>query len=298
MQFKKKTWESHLGRLESTYQHINRLSLGKLDVLRYAIQRFSLERGTENSASISFYTLFALPPLLIVTVTIGSYFFDSQFIEHFLVRLIEQNIPVPELELEAFIGQILQQRNAFGIIGLIGLAWSASGVLSILTSSINRAWVTAKPRNVIERRLIGLVIIGALSLILAASTILSTIIDIISIRNWLAIPNFPLTRLYPFGLFGIRLFSFFILYTWLPNTKVKKIPALWGALFAAVAWELTVQIYSVYIRWSLNYYNLIYGSLGSLVGLMFWIYFDCIIILFGAFLSASIALNEEIKQTG
>ncbi len=75
----------------------------------------------------------------------------------------------------------------------------------------------------------------------------------------------------------------------MPNTEVKRRAAFWGALVAALAWEVAANGLAWYLKSGLVQYELVYGSLGAVVALMFWIYLSSWITLFGAHLSAAIA---------
>jgi membrane protein len=89
------------------------------------------------------------------------------------------------------------------------------------------------------------------------------------------------------------------LYRWLPNTEVLWSEATWGSLIASAGTFMATSIFSWYLgsRSGLTNYNLVYGSLGAIVALMFWIYLLSYIILFGAHLSSSIAYYTRIKKS-
>jgi membrane protein len=83
-------------------------------------------------------------------------------------------------------------------------------------------------------------------------------------------------------LFLIRTALFLGLYLWVPTVSVRFIPALIAATVASLGWELTTAGFGYYLRWGLDYYNLLYGSLGTLVAAMFWVYLNALIIVYGA----------------
>ena len=68
-----------------------------------------------------------------------------------------------------------------------------------------------------------------------------------------------------------------------------------GAAVAAVGWELANGAFKWYLTSGLARYQLVYGSLGALIALMLWIYISSIIVLFGAHLSATIAMHTRLK---
>lgn len=281
--------------LEGYFHQANRKSFGIPGIIRYAVERFSQMRGVEGSASIAFFAIFGLPPLLIVIVTVASYYLEITEIQEVLIQIIEDNIPIPTEIVLSFIDDILKQRSSFGLIGLIGLVWSASGVLMTLTANINRAWPTAKLRNVLEKRLVAFIMIAAFILFIATSSVLSTAITFLSqIQLHLITIDPPMGLLTDLLLFTLRFFLFLALYFFVPKVKVEKRAALLAALFASVAWEITSFGFNWYFQSGLANYNVLYGSLGTLVALMFWIYLDCLILVFGAYFSAAIVNHNSL----
>lgn len=293
----KETIPSITEQIEVFFNRANRKSFGIPGILRFSIERFSRMHGVEGAASIAFFTVFGLPPLLIVIVTVASYYLEIPDIQNLLVQIAETNIPIPTDIVIQFMNEILKQRGAVGIIGLIGLAWAASGVLMTLTANINRAWPTAKKRNVIENRLIAFLMIVAFIFFIALTSILSTLVTFLTEIEFTGIAIHPsLGTLTDWLLFFLRFVLFLALYFFVPKTKVKKRAALWAAIFASIAWEITAYGFNWYFQSGLANYNVLYGSLGTLVALMFWIYLDCLILVFGAYFSAAIVNHNSIDD--
>ena len=294
---RKEIGTKYIDRFEGYFAVANQKSFGILGIFRYAAERFSQMRGVEGSASIAFFTIFGLPPLLIVIVSVASYYLEIPDIQERIIQVIEEILPIPPDLIIEFIEGILNQRGAVGIIGLIGLAWAASGVLMSLTANINRAWPSAKIRNVVEKRLIAFVMIGAFILFIAATSVLSTIIAFFTQieLQYLHISP-PIGKLTDILIISLRFILFLSLYFFVPKTKVKKRAAFWAALLASIAWEITAYGFNWYFQSDLANYNFLYGSLGTLVALMFWIYLDCLILVFGAYFSAAIVNHNNLRD--
>jgi len=92
-----------------------------------------------------------------------------------------------------------------------------------------------------------------------------------------------------------RLFVFLGLYRWVPVSDVDWIEAFWGAIVATLGWEVTTRLFVWYLTSDWAQYEVMYGSLATIIILMFWIYIGSIITLFGAHLSATIA--EQRRST-
>jgi membrane protein len=83
------------------------------------------------------------------------------------------------------------------------------------------------------------------------------------------------------------------MYRWVPNTRVKWSEAFWGALVATPAGEIATDAFSWYLSTGIVRYELVYGSLGTVVVLMLRIYIGALITLFGAHLSAAVARHRR-----
>jgi membrane protein len=186
-------------------------------------------------------------------------------------------------------------RGAVGLIGLGVALWSASGVFTILTRNINRAWTEAPPRGFLQSRLVALGMVGSLAALLVISLLMSTALNVLSHCQ---VPLVDLGSLYGTPLWTalsdlVPWFFIFLLflalYRWVPNGQVQWSAALWAALVVALAWEIAANAFAWYVSSGLARYRIVYGSLGTVVALMFWIYLSSWIIVFGAHLSAAVA---------
>lgn len=289
-----------LSYLENVYQSLNRWTQGGMDAIESAYRHYLKVQGREGAATISFFTIFALPPLFIVVVTFGSFFLEVQDIQEIIVTFIEENLPIPPETVLVFIDNLLTQRATLGIIGLIGLIWSGSGVLTALTINIDRAFPDTRRRNIIQSRLIAFLMIGVLGLLLIISSFITTFIHLLDKVDLPFIDINPLFGILP-GLIAIffRFLLFFGLYYWIPNTNVRRRAAFWGALVATMAVEITFRVFTLIFQTGLDYYNFLYGSLGTLVALMYWIYLNSQIIIIGAHLTATFNgyINLRIKNS-
>jgi membrane protein len=129
-----------LKRIKDIYQNANQLSGGRLDILKNALATFSETRASQAAASLAYYAIFSLFPLLLVLIAGGSYFLNSQQVYQNVTRLVQEAIPVSPQLINENLQQVLNARRAVGIIGLLTLLWSASGFFTGLAYNINLAW--------------------------------------------------------------------------------------------------------------------------------------------------------------
>lgn len=294
--------EKTLSKLTTAYRWTDQRTGGVLGIIANAFTRFDRERGSEGAASISYYAIFSIVPLLLLLSAILGFILTSTADPKDVIRFLTQAIPSSQALISENFLQILEQRNITGIIGLVGLIWSASGVFFTLTRNVNRAWPGTNERNFIKGRLLAVGIIAILILLLVLWTIVTAALNLlneslINLTGGLPQFNFFLSKLVFTLLPWLLAFIIFInIYRWLPNTHVRWREAFWGAAFATTAWEITTRIFVLIVQNGFASYELIYGSLGTSLALLTWVYISTLIALFGAHLSASVALATRLKD--
>lgn len=303
-----------LGRLRSSasatidqilqlYRRINRSTGGTLSIIGLAVRRFSQTRAAENAATLSYYTLFSIFPFLISLIVAGSFFLERQEVYQRVQDLVSQAFPASQTLIQENINTVLNLRGTVGFVGLLGLVWSATGLFSALIFSINRAWPNTRPRNFLRKRLAGLGVALSLGMLLGLSVITTTTVNLFL--------SIDLTQ---FGLQGLEIlplrsiltrvlswvmkaFIFFGVYMWAPNTRVPVKAATWGAVVASTGWDLATAAFTWYLTSGFSRFELVYGSLGTVIVLMMWIYIGALVVLFGAHLGAAIVAYDQSQRS-
>jgi membrane protein len=288
-------------RVKELYQRADRVSGNRLDILKDAIRTFIITRAGQASASIAYYVIFSLFPLLLVLISAGSFFLDSEQVYLKVTQLVQQAIPATSYDwIVQNLHHILQQRGTVGMVGLMTLLWAASGGFICLAYNINLAWLEAPQRNFFQGRLVGLQMIAALSGLFFITLILDTITGILHLLNLPFVPILSLDVWKWFsGIFSavVIFMLFFLLYDWVPTVNVTGRAALWGALTASVAFKVATSLFAWYVRSGFSQYELVYGSVGTLVAFMFLVYILSTVTLFGAHLTAAIDRRTKLHQT-
>jgi YihY family inner membrane protein len=270
-----------------------------------SVQSFAAGRGAEAAASLAYYALFSIFPLLLFVVGFVSSFLSDEMVQDTIQTFIQPS--VPEMFQDLIMGNIEQAiaaRGSVQILGTIGLLWAATGVFSGLTRNLDRAWGIRADRHFILGRLIGLGMIGALTIGLVVLWVVSTtmlkllpLITIPLIGNGTGLTHSSLwmiaSRLLPWLLI---MFALFNIYRWVPKTTVKAKEALWAALVASAGWELAQLGFGWYLTSGWAKYQLVYGSLGAVIAFMLWLYVSSMVVLYGAYLSAAIARRTRPKS--
>jgi len=281
-------------RAKTLYGRLNRFAGGGIAVVRDAIQRFGDIRAVEAAAGITFYAIFSLFPLLLALIAAGSFILEIELVQQRVLDSVAEFFPVAQKLIERNILSVLELRSTVGVVALFGLVWSATGALTVLARNINVAWPEAEPRNFVQDRLIALGMITGLALLLTISLISSTVLNVLArfsipFGGGQSVNETPIWT----GLIGAvpRLLVFLALlglYRWVPNTSVKWSHTFWGALAATLGGEIATNGFTWYLSSGLVRFELVYGSLGTVVVLMLWMYIGALVVLFGAHLSAAV----------
>lgn len=282
-------------RLNTLVERVDRLSGGALSIIQDAMERFGDTRAPEAAAGMAYYALLSLFPLLLVLVSVGGFFLRQEQARQEVVFFITQAIPISENLIARNIDQILELRGTVGVIGLVGALWSATAVFSILARNVNLAWSETESRGFLEKRLVALVVVGTLAVLLVLSLLSSTALDLLAKfqipldGGGLALYDTIFWRLLSALVPGFLMFLLFLaLYRWVPNTDVHWRAAFWGALLAAVGWQIAAEGFGWYVGSGLVDFELAYGSLATVVVLLLWVYLSGLITLLGAHLSAAV----------
>jgi len=284
------------------YHRLDRLSGGTLETFRCAYLSFVQVRAGEGATSIAFYALFSLFPLLIFLIAAASLFLEPGVVRGQIFFYLSAVLPVSQRFILDTVDAVLAQGGTIGPVALVGLLWSASGVFSTLALHINRAWSGRQALSFLRSRLTALAMVGVLIGLLFASLLTTTVLTLLaqvrlplggSIEIYGTLLFFLIAGLLPFL---VRLALLFGLYRWVPAVKVKLRAAFSGALTAAVIWEIITRAFTWYLSSGFNRYEQTYGTLGTLVALMFYIFLGSQSVLFGAHVAATIDGPERVQR--
>ena len=287
------------------YRQANNYSFGALEILINAVKRFGEVQAAQSAAAIAYYAIFSIFPLLLFLLAVASSILKSPEVQNYILDLVKEFLPGFEDLVRNNIEQALNLRGTVGVVGMIGLLWAALAVFSAVTHNISRAWRNADPRNFFELRLMAITIVGSLVGLMVLASLFTAVNNILTEFK---VPLFGSVSIYQSLLWQLTskyipvfliFISFLFLYWWAPGTKVKWREAAWGAVVATTGFELAKKGFNWYLSSGFAQQALVYGSLGTVIALMLWIYVSALVILFGAHISAAIGhLREARARSG
>ena len=265
-----------------------------------AINDFLGKNGPQLSAAISYYTLFSLFPLIVAIISGLSFLLGQESIDELANRVAQQS-PVSEETISEIITSAVNSRNIAGIVGILGLLWAGTAVFGSIRKGINATWGITRPSSFLKERLIDITF-----MVVAAVLMLISIFSTAILTYLMEILEFITRETYVDGaLLWERLASalpptlsfivFFAIYWLLPNTNVKITEPLPGAIFATTGFEILKNVFVWFIGNS-SIYSTIYGSVGSIVVLLVWVYVSSIILLFGSTITSRFSQYSLVKE--
>ncbi len=274
---------------------------GMYRIARDTLQSFSSSAAVEATAGLAYFSFFSFFPLVLILVATASSWLTEEAAQSHAISYITDIFPVSPDLLQAMIQTMVDRRVTSTLVSGLGLLWSASGYFSLLVRSVNRAWPDLKPRPFVRTRLEALgivVLLGVLFILSIIATSAVELMDALNLPLWRNIFNGAPIRGVLSNLFPMiaRLCLLWGLYYWVPKTKVDWRASLLSATMVTAGWRLLTTVLTWYLSSGFARYNIVYGSLGTTIASLMWLYFSNYILIFGAHLTASIARNWSFMR--
>ncbi|PHN05052.1 YihY/virulence factor BrkB family protein [Flavilitoribacter nigricans] len=260
------------------------------------VTKFAADNAFTWAAAISYYTIFSLPPILLVILYITTMFYDEQSIREAIFGQIGSLIG------NKGANQLSQTVDSLGVfkeqwwasaIGIGGMLLTSTTVFMTLQNALNSIFkVKAQPNEagwfkMIRDRLLSFTVLLGIAFILLVSLVIDAIIsgfgDLLSQR-------FPDVSLLLVGLASIIVplaiitLLFALLFKYLPDAAIPWRLTWRGAIITAVLFALGKNAIGFYIGQSQT--ASLYDAAGSILVIMLWVFYASLIFLFGAVITA------------
>jgi membrane protein len=260
-------------------------------ITRKAFDEFSSDNGMKLSASLSYYTLFSLGPMLVIIISFAGIFFGKDAVQGKLYKQIKGLIgPDAAMQVQSIIANIqLTDSGVTGaIIGIAILLLGATGVFNEIQSSINYIWsIRAKPEKgwlkILVNRLISFSLVISCAFILMVSLMISAVMDVMSDQLLLYFPDATVVFVQIVNnvlIFLVIGCLFAIIFKVLPDASIRWKDVFRGAAFTAALFMVGKFLIGFYLGNS--NIGITYGTAASVIILLLWVYYSSIILYFGA----------------
>lgn len=260
-------------------------------ILKQSFTGFMDDKGLKLSASLSYYTVFSLAPLLLLMISLAGLFFGKEAIQGHVFAEINGligNAAAAQIQEMIKSVELSGKTTTAVIIGAVTLVIGATTVFGEIQDSINMIWkVKAKPKRgwlkLIKDRLLSSSLIVGLGFLLIVSLMVNGALLALSdmIKSY-----FPDITVLLFNILNIVIsfvvitLLFGVIFKILPDAKIAWKDVRMGAFFTACLFMLGRYLIGIYIETTST--GSAYGAAGSLIIILVWVYYTAAILYFGA----------------
>ncbi len=270
-------------------------------LIKSTFQAFINDDCLTMAAALAYYTVFALPPLLFLLLTIVTWgmslAYDTDQAQTKAKDLIEEQAAEMvgnQTAAEQISSMLEQNRQQSGLwwkslISFVAIAVGATGAMAALQNSLNRAWhVQPDPasnaiKTFFQKRMLSLGLILGLGVLLLVSLVISTLLTTVGseVGSWVGMQESALSVINYAISMTVTLFIFAALLKFMPDATIGWQEATVGAGITTVLFFIGRYLLSLYLTYSEPAAQL--GSAAaSLAVLLIWIYYSAVVFLLGA----------------
>jgi membrane protein len=257
------------------------------------------------AASIGYYALLSLFPILLIIISILGSVTASDAnrvaVLSFVFRYFPRQFDFISAQLDAF----RQTPIRLGVGGALALLWASLGVFNAINAAVNHAWGVEQKRNFWKHRMLSFLMLVSSGLLLLTALLLATAVQVAEAR-WFAnfhLSNPGLTMLrgltVRYATFLLPSVVFGLIYYFVPNVTDVLVKDVWlGALVTGLLWNVGLKGFSWFVR-DTSRWTPIHGSIATVVVFLIWIYVSAVILLFGVEFTAAYArMRRDIRRAG
>jgi membrane protein len=264
-------------------------------ILKQTVLNFFQDDSFSYASSIAFYTIFSLPAILIISLSVGATFYERDVVQRELINQIARLVgteSASDIE-EILINATMDSTGTIAkIVGVATLIFSATTVFISLQTSINKIWgIKPKPQRGFIKylidRLLSLAMVITLGFLLLVSLIIDTMLMVFQNGMAKIMAGWALYIVSAMNIFISLAFItliFAMMFKVLPDAKIKWRDVWVGSLVTTALFTAGKYLIGFYLGNSSV--NSAYGAAGSLVVILIWVYYSTVIFLFGAELTS------------
>lgn len=261
------------------------------DLLKKSFQKWNADDPWRLSAVVAYYAILSLPPLLVIVVTVAGFIWGEEAVQGMISQQVGEAIGQEAArQVEDMIRRASQnEQKGWALVISIGtLIFGATGVFYQLQKSLNEIWeVKAKPDagigKMLKDRLFGFGMIIVIAFLLLISLVLTAALSALS--NWITsiLPEWTIYLFYVLNFLvsiGIITLLFAAVYKVLPDVEIDWNTVWFGAFVTALLFVLGKFLLGLYFGNADPAST--YGAAGSVVLVLLWVSYSCLLLFFGA----------------
>ncbi|MCT1524360.1 YihY/virulence factor BrkB family protein [Sphingobacterium hotanense] len=273
-------------------------------ILKNSVMGFMNEDSLKYSASLAYYTIFSLGPILVLMISLAGIFLGEEAIKG---KVFTELNGLVGASAARQIQEVIKNLELSGkstlalIISIITLIIGATTVFGDIQNSINKIWhVRAKPKKgwlkLITDRLLSSSLVIGLGFLLVVTLVVNGVILTLTDRLLRYFPDmtvFVMDAINFLLSFGITFVLFAVIFKVLPDVNIKWKTVRAGALFTAILFIFGRFGIGLYLQNSDT--ETTYGAAGSIVLILLWVYYTAAILYFGAVFTREYATYKGVS---
>jgi membrane protein len=276
-----------------------------LILLKVAFKGWWSKDPFRESAVIAYYSIFSLPGLLVVIVTLAGFLFGHEIVSKHIADQITDTLGAETAkQIQTMIVQAGRIQNSvwLTVIGLVVIIIGATGVFAQFQQSLNAIWEVKPDKSnsgtwsVIRVRLFSFGLIVALAFLLIVSLVVSALLSVIGVLISYHVSDLFLTAVLMVNfVFSFIILSvlFALMFKFFPDAKIKWKDAWIGSLVTAFLFEIGKAGLGLYF--SKADPGVGYGAAGSIILILLWVSYSSMLVLFGAEFTHAYAVRNSDK---
>lgn len=278
--------------------------------LKRCIGHFGEYKIPKKSASLAYYTTFALAPIFYFILSLGSFFYGDQILNGEIFTKLQGFVG---LEIADMLQGIMSRTviedtsHIASVISAGTLLIAATGVFVEIQDSLNEIWSVEPEKtgsgfwSFLKDRLLSFSIIVAFGFLFLVSLLVNSAIDVLHDKiteNLSALSVFLTVIINNLVLVVLIAFLFFLIFKVLPDVHLSNQVSIAGALLTTLLFLAGRYLIGMYL--SNSNLSSVFGTGGTVVILLSWVYYTSMILYFGAAYTRNLALisREHIASEG
>jgi membrane protein len=276
-----------------------------ISTLPAAASEYGRDRCRQHAAAISYHLLFALVPLFIFLVSVFGIILRDDDVRADLIDRLVARFPLTQeagADLDRILSSVPTPASGIGLLSIAALLWAASGMMASVRVALTAAFDDGRDRPFFRSKLVDFVLVLSVTVLLLLSfgfsialhavedwsPAVSDFLDSLALDEWSVLGNIaPPLLAFP---------AFLLLYRFVPPAHPKARDLWVGALVATLGFELVNLGFSYYLA-TVATWDLVYGSLGSILAFLFVVYLEASVFLFGAEVAAEWPRTAVAEET-
>ncbi len=247
---------------------------------------FERNAGSDIAAGLTFYFIFSLFPLVLALVAVFGLFVGRDSVRERVIDFLVGSLPVGRGLVSSQLETVVAARSTVGVVGGVGLLWSASAAFGLALRAVDRAFVPTRDRNFATEKLLAMCMalgIGGSMLLATVSTEALGLVERFAPQEFIL--RWGLEQM--LGIWprvvdvGVDALGVGLLY-WISPTRRPKPAQIWPEAVAVALVLHSIRALFVYYVTEMAHYGAVYGSLGSVIAVLMWILVTANVVIFGA----------------